>query len=134
MCSKFFPFFLPYCGAKATHSPEILTILQVNKDISLQETLENLEIHDSLENECAHATKLIVEGAFSELFVRCFPRPQADKDAATRAKPEASMTGRPGDHTTEINGGSAPSYLALTPRVPFFLLIFIGLRRKRRSF
>ena len=38
------------------------------------------------------------------------------------------MTGRPGDRTTEMNGGSTASYLTRTPRVTFFMLkYFIGL-------
>ena len=40
------------------------------------------------------------------------------------------MTGRPGDRTSEMNGGSTLSYLARTPRVPFFMLVFIGLEAK----
>ena len=36
------------------------------------------------------------------------------------------MTGRLGDRTTEMKGGSTASYLARTPRVPLFMLIFIG--------
>ena len=38
--------------------------------------------------------------------------------------------GRPGDRTTDMNGGSTVSYLARTPRIPFFLLIFMGLSAK----
>ena len=41
-----------------------------------------------------------------------------------------NVTGRPGDRTTEMNGGSTASYLARTPRVPLFMLIFIGLETK----
>ena len=37
------------------------------------------------------------------------------------------MTGRPGDRTTEMNGGSTASYLVRTPRVPLFMFIFTGL-------
>ena len=37
------------------------------------------------------------------------------------------MTGRLGDHATEMNGGSTASYLARTPRVPLFVFIFVGL-------
>ena len=37
------------------------------------------------------------------------------------------MTGRPGDRTMEMNGGSTASYLARTPCVPAFLLVSIGL-------
>ena len=38
------------------------------------------------------------------------------------------MTKRPGDCATEMNGGSIASYLA--PRVPFSMLIFVGLEAK----
>ena len=34
------------------------------------------------------------------------------------------MTGRLGDYTTEMNGGSTASYLARTPRVPFSYAYF----------
>ena len=37
------------------------------------------------------------------------------------------MTARSGDETMEMNGGSAVPYLACTPYVPSFLLLFIGL-------
>ena len=37
------------------------------------------------------------------------------------------MTGRPGHRAMEMNGRSAVSYLVRTPRVPFFVLILIGL-------
>ena len=40
------------------------------------------------------------------------------------------MTGRPGCPTMEMFGGSAASYLARTPRIPQFVLIFIGLETK----
>ena len=40
------------------------------------------------------------------------------------------MTGRAGDRTTEMNGGSTASHLARIPRVPSFMLIFIGLETK----
>ena len=40
------------------------------------------------------------------------------------------MTGRPGCQTMEMFGGSDASYLALTPRIPLFVLIFIGLETK----
>ena len=40
------------------------------------------------------------------------------------------MTGRPGCWTMEMFGGSAASYLARTPRIPLFVLIFIGLETK----
>ena len=40
------------------------------------------------------------------------------------------MTGRPGCRTMEMFGGSAASYLARTPRIPLFVLIFIGLETK----
>ena len=40
------------------------------------------------------------------------------------------MTGRPGDRTMEMNGGSAASYLAHTPRVALFMLISTGLEAK----
>ena len=40
------------------------------------------------------------------------------------------MTGRPGDRTMEMSGGSTALYLARTSRVPFFMLIFIGLEAK----
>ena len=36
------------------------------------------------------------------------------------------ITGRPGDRTMEMNGGSTASYLARTPCVPVFLFILIG--------
>ena len=42
------------------------------------------------------------------------------------------MTGRPGDRATEMNGGSTASHLARTPRVPLFMLIFVGLETKGR--
>ena len=35
-----------------------------------------------------------------------------------------------GPYATEMNGGSIASYLARTPRVPFLMLIFIGLEAK----
>ena len=40
------------------------------------------------------------------------------------------MTGRPGCRTMEMFGRSAASYLARTPRIPLFVLIFIGLETK----
>ena len=40
------------------------------------------------------------------------------------------MTGRPGCQTMEMFGGRAASYLARTPRIPLFMLIFIGLETK----
>ena len=40
------------------------------------------------------------------------------------------MTGRPGDPTMEMNGGSAAPYVARTPRVLLFMLILIGLEAK----
>ena len=40
------------------------------------------------------------------------------------------MTGRPGHHTMDMNGKSTVSYLVRTPRVPFFMLILIGLEAK----
>ena len=40
------------------------------------------------------------------------------------------MTGRPGCRTMEMFGGSTASYLARTPRIPLFVLIFIGLETK----
>ena len=40
------------------------------------------------------------------------------------------MTGRPGCRTMEMFGGSIASYLARTPRIPLFVLIFIGLETK----
>ena len=40
------------------------------------------------------------------------------------------MTGRPGCRTMEMFGGSTGSYLARTPRIPLFMLIFIGLETK----
>ena len=40
------------------------------------------------------------------------------------------MTGRPGHRTMETNGKSTVSYLVRTPRVPFFMLILIGLEAK----
>ena len=43
------------------------------------------------------------------------------------------MTGRPGDRTMEMNGRSTALYLALTPCVPLFMLVFIGLEAKVRS-
>ena len=42
------------------------------------------------------------------------------------------MTGRPGHRTMEMNGRSTVSYLVRTPRVPFFMLIVIGLEAKNR--
>ena len=42
------------------------------------------------------------------------------------------MTGRPGRRTKEMFGGSTASYLARTPRIPLFVLIFIGLEIKKR--
>ena len=42
------------------------------------------------------------------------------------------MTGRPGHRTMEVNGRSTVSYLVRTPRVPFFMLILIGLEAKNR--
>ena len=39
------------------------------------------------------------------------------------------MTGRPGCRTTEMFGSTAP-YLARTPRIPVFVLIFVGLGAK----
>ena len=38
-----------------------------------------------------------------------------------------NMTGRPGDHAMEMDGGSTVSYLTRTPRVPLFMLVLIGL-------
>ena len=40
------------------------------------------------------------------------------------------MTRRPGHRTMEMNGKSAVSYLVRTPRVPFSMLISIGLEAK----
>ena len=40
------------------------------------------------------------------------------------------MTGRPGCRTMEMFGGSTASYLARTPRIPLFMLIFIGQETK----
>ena len=40
------------------------------------------------------------------------------------------MTGRPGRRTMEMFGGSTASYLARAPRIPLFVLIFIGLETK----
>ena len=40
------------------------------------------------------------------------------------------MTGRPGHRTMERKGRGAVSYLVRTPRVPFFMLILIGLEAK----
>ena len=40
------------------------------------------------------------------------------------------MTGRPGYRTMEMNGKSTVSYLVRTPRIPFFMLILIGLEAK----
>ena len=40
------------------------------------------------------------------------------------------MTGRLGYRTMEINGRSTASYLALTPCVPLFTLVFKGLEAK----
>ena len=37
------------------------------------------------------------------------------------------MTGRPGYRTMEMNGRTAVLYLVRTPRVPFLMLILIGL-------
>ena len=37
------------------------------------------------------------------------------------------MTGRLGDHTMELDGGSAVWYLTRTPRVPLRMLVLIGL-------
>ena len=45
-------------------------------------------------------------------------------------KSGTGMTGRPGHRTTEMNGKSTVSYLVRTPRVPFFMLILIGLEAK----
>ena len=42
----------------------------------------------------------------------------------------ADMTGRPGDHTMEVDGGSTVLYLARTPRVPLFVLVLVGLEAK----
>ena len=41
-----------------------------------------------------------------------------------------SQTGRPGDHTMEMDGGSTVPYLARTPRFPLFMLVLIGLEAK----
>ena len=43
------------------------------------------------------------------------------------------ITGRPGPgfRTMEMFGGSAASYLARTPRIPLFVLVFIGLEAKK---
>ena len=40
------------------------------------------------------------------------------------------MTGRPGCRTMDMFGGSTAAYLARTPRIPLFVLIFIGLETK----
>ena len=40
------------------------------------------------------------------------------------------MTGRPGHRTMEMSGRSTVSYLVRTPRVPFFMLVLIGLEAK----
>ena len=40
------------------------------------------------------------------------------------------ITGRPGDRTIEINRGSTVSYLACTPRVPYLMVILVGLEAK----
>ena len=40
------------------------------------------------------------------------------------------MTGRLGDRTMEVDGGSTSSYLACTLGIPVFFLIFIGLETK----
>ena len=42
------------------------------------------------------------------------------------------MTGRPRHHTIEIDGRSTVSYLVRTPRVPFFMLVLIGLEAENR--
>ena len=44
------------------------------------------------------------------------------------------MTGRPGHRTMEMNGKSTVSYLVRTPRVPFFMLILIGLAGSKEPF
>ena len=41
-----------------------------------------------------------------------------------------NMTGRPGDHAMEMDGGSTASYLTRTPRITLFMLVFIGLEAK----
>ena len=40
------------------------------------------------------------------------------------------MAGRLGHRTMEMNGRSTVSYLVCTPRVPFFVLISVGLEAK----
>ena len=40
------------------------------------------------------------------------------------------MTGRPGYRTMGMIGRSTASYLVCTPRVPFFVLVLIGLEAK----
>ena len=40
------------------------------------------------------------------------------------------MTGRPGHHAMEMTGRSTVSHLVRTPRVPFFMLMLIGLEAK----
>ena len=40
------------------------------------------------------------------------------------------MTGRPGHRTMEMNGKSTVSYLVRAPRIPFFMLILMGLEAK----
>ena len=40
------------------------------------------------------------------------------------------MTGQPGNHTMEMDGGSAVSYLTRTPLVPLLMLSLIGLEAK----
>ena len=52
------------------------------------------------------------------------------RKANHRQRSMPDMTGRPGCRTMEMFGGSTASYLARTPRIPSFVLIFIGLETK----
>ena len=66
-------------------------------------------------------------------FGRCPELPSSSRFQGVSSQVVLSMpdmTGRPGCRTMEMFGESTASYLARTPRIPFFVFIFIGLETK----
>ena len=57
----------------------------------------------------------------------CFRKTPFGKPGLGHLSSGADITGRPGDHAMEIDGGGTVSYLTHTPRVPLFMLVSIGL-------
>ena len=64
---------------------------------------------------------------FEDRFSECLLHGPGGATTFTHTSSGTNMTGRPVDHTKEMNGGSTASYLACTPSRPLFMLIFIGL-------